>query len=120
MNHDSLLYDTKRLAENSAVMDYEVQRLVVMLGSIEDEQVRDLVLTAAEKTFPDFLAKAEEFRQLAVAILRLNESIDRFLTETTHDQEPPVDGRGPAQTPQQIDPVFAEAMAQRKQTDGDT
>ena len=85
---DDVLYDLGRLAENSAVMDHEIQRLVVLLRSAPDKEIREYIIKAWGPEPPDFLVIAEDCRKMAIAFLRLNEAVDRFLREIQQDMSP--------------------------------
>lgn len=82
--------DIERLAEASALMDHEIQKMVVLLRQAPPD-VRAMILETAEE-MPDYGTLREHVFEVAVAVRNLNRSIQRIMREL---QEPP------EQTPQE-------------------
>lgn len=71
--------DVERLAEASAGMDHEIQKMVVLLRQAPPE-VRAMILDTAE-ALPDYPTLQESLQQVALSTRTFNQAVERIMRE---------------------------------------
>ena len=105
-----VIQDLGHLAENSALLDYQIQRLVVLIHDVSDGDIRERLVGIMDDAIGEDSAIktiSEELMSLAVIFHGIAHSVEEMLTASG------VEEQGEFLSPEEIDPALTRLIEKK-------